>query len=142
MSELRRDPIIGQWVIVHKEDSLGPESYEKQDQTPKHAATCQFCPGREHQTPPEVDAIRDQGSAANTPNWQVRVVPNRFSRERSATVLDGDYWDVVYLRPFRTEKMAKTGDANKALITVEYTLASLNEEASAKIADLVTSGTP
>ena len=88
MSELRRDPIIGQWVIVHKEDSLGPESYEKQDQTPRHAATCQFCPGREHQTPPEVDAIRDKGSAANTPNWQVRVVPNKFPALKIEGTLD------------------------------------------------------
>jgi hypothetical protein len=73
---------------------------------------------------------------------EVRVVPNRFCRERTATVLDSNYWDVSYLRPFKTEKMAKTGDANKALILVEYTLEAKNQEASAKIADLVTSGTP
>jgi len=73
---------------------------------------------------------------------EVRIIPNRFSRERTCTVLDGDYWDVAYLRPFSTQKMAKTGDANKSLITVEYTLQSNNQEASSKIADLVTSGTP
>ena len=42
MSELRRDPIIGQWVIVHTEDSLSPESYEKQDQISKHVAVFIF----------------------------------------------------------------------------------------------------
>ena len=78
MAELRRDPVIGQWVIVYTENSLGPEYYEKEDHTPYHTATCQFCPGREYQTPFEVDAIRTGGSAPNSPNWQARVVPNKF----------------------------------------------------------------
>jgi len=86
MSELRRDPIIGQWVVVQKENSLGPESYEKEDQTIKHMETCQFCPGKEYQTPPEVDAIRKNGSKADTPDWQVRVVPNKFP----ALKIEGD----------------------------------------------------
>lgn len=78
MTELRRDPIIGQWVIVHTTDSLSPESYEIQDQTSRHAATCQFCSGREHLTPPEIDAVRSGNSQVNQPDWQVRVVPNKF----------------------------------------------------------------
>jgi UDPglucose--hexose-1-phosphate uridylyltransferase len=65
-------------VVVHVEDSLSPEQYEKEDQTPRHAATCQFCPGREHQTPREVDAIRPVGSPPNSSGWQARVVPNKF----------------------------------------------------------------
>lgn len=86
MSELRRDPIIGQWVIVNNDKPLGPDSYEKQDQTPKHTATCQFCPGKEHQTPPEVAAIRSDGSHADGGDWQVRVVPNKFP----ALKIEGD----------------------------------------------------
>jgi len=86
MAQLRRDPIIGQWAVVHGEDSLSPEQYEKEDQVPRHAATCQFCPGREHQTPPEVDAVRTQESAPNTPDWQARVVPNKFP----ALKIEGD----------------------------------------------------
>jgi len=86
MPELRRDPIIGQWVSVYTEDSLGPQHYEGQDHTPRHEATCQFCPGREHQTPPEVDAIRPNGSGPNEPGWQVRVVPNKFP----ALKIEGD----------------------------------------------------
>ena len=74
MAELRRDPIIGQWVIVHTKDSLSPQDYEIQDQTSRHAETCQFCPGREHLTPHEVDVIR----LGNQANWQVRAVPNKF----------------------------------------------------------------
>ncbi len=37
-----------------------------------------FLPGNEHLTPPEVFAIREPGTAPNTPGWRVRVVPNRF----------------------------------------------------------------
>jgi len=78
MIELRRDPIIGQWVSVCVRNSLGPEHYEKEDQSSKHEATCQFCPGKEHHTPPEVDAIRAKRSEANRLDWQARVIPNKF----------------------------------------------------------------
>jgi len=79
MAELRRDPIIGQWVLVEDDQhSLKPEDYEREDQTRTKAAVCQFCAGREDQTPPEVDAIRNDGSAPDTPGWSARVVPNRF----------------------------------------------------------------
>ncbi|MBN1870615.1 MAG: galactose-1-phosphate uridylyltransferase [Candidatus Omnitrophica bacterium] len=78
MTELRRDPVIGQWVNVHTDDSFSPQHYEVEDQTPRHKARCQFCPGREHQTPPEVDAVRERNSAPNGPGWTVRVVPNKF----------------------------------------------------------------
>ena len=78
MPELRRDPVIGQWTIVHTDDSLGPDEYEKEDHTARHAATCQFCPGREYQTPPEVSALRNRGTHHNAPGWRVRVVSNKF----------------------------------------------------------------
>jgi len=79
MGELRRDPIIGQWVIVAgKDDSLKPEDYPKEKHVVEHAAICQFCPGRENQTPPEVDAIRPGGSRANSSGWWSRVIPNKF----------------------------------------------------------------
>lgn len=67
---------------------------------------------------------------------QVKIIPNRLSRERTVTVLDPGYWDVAYLRPFKTEQLAKTGDATKGQLLVEYTLVSKNEAASAVIADL------
>ena len=67
---------------------------------------------------------------------QVKIVPSRFSRERTVTVLDPNFWEVAYLRPFKTEELAKTGDASKHHLLVEYTLVSKNEAASAVIADL------
>lgn len=87
MTELRRDPIVGRWVIVEKEEtSLTPQAYEHEDHTRRQAEICQFCPGREKQTPPEVDVLRDHGSAANGPGWTVRVVPNKFP----ALKIEGD----------------------------------------------------
>ncbi len=78
MSELRRDPVVGRWVIINTDESLDPASFEKEDHTPKQLTTCQFCPGREGQTPFEIEAIRAGGTSANSPGWSVRVVPNRF----------------------------------------------------------------
>lgn len=78
MAELRRDPVVGRWVVVNIEDSKGPAFFEKEDHTPKQESVCQFCYGREHQTPPEIEVVRPSNTAPNTPGWQVRVVANKF----------------------------------------------------------------
>lgn len=70
---------------------------------------------------------------------KLRIVPNRFSRERTALVIDPDYWSIHYLRPFRVETIAKTGDAEKRLMLCEATLCSKNQGASGVVADLTTS---
>lgn len=69
---------------------------------------------------------------------QHRIIPNRFSRERTAHVLDMDYWEVAYLQPFKIEPLAKTGHSDRRLISVEFTLCSKNEAASGVVADLTT----
>ena len=88
MAELRRNPLNGQWVIVHVEDSWGPKKYEREDHAILAKATCQFCPGKEFLTPPEVEALRPSDSAANSPGWQVRVIPNKFPALRIEGNLD------------------------------------------------------
>ena len=70
---------------------------------------------------------------------QQKVVPNRFSRDRDLHVLQSDLWAVATLRPKKTEDLAKTGDAEKAMIITEYTLECRNEKGSAIVADLTTS---
>ena len=37
-----------------------------------------FLEGHEDRTPPELDALRPDGSAPDTPGWRVRVVPNLY----------------------------------------------------------------
>ena len=78
MTEFRRDPIAGHWVLVHTEDSMGPKDFDIEDHAPYQQGICQFCAGRESFTPPEVDAVRLNGSSANHTGWNVRVVPNKF----------------------------------------------------------------
>jgi hypothetical protein len=68
-----------------------------------------------------------------------RIVPNRFQRDRTALVLDMDYWSVNYLRKFENNEIAKTGDADKRQLVAEYTLVCRNELASGKVTDLTTS---
>ena len=66
----------------------------------------------------------------------LKVIPNRFQRERSAFILDPEYWSVAYFRDFKQEEVAKTGDAIKRALLVEYTLIAKNEAASGVVADL------
>ena len=72
---------------------------------------------------------------------EVRVVADRILRSsgRTALVVDTEMWSVAYLRPFGVQDLAKTGDAEKKQLLVEYTLVAKNEAANGKIADLTTS---
>lgn len=69
----------------------------------------------------------------------LRIIPNRFQRGRDAWVLDMEYCGLAFLRPMHTVKLAKTGDAEKRLLQVEYTLVIKNEKALGVVADLSTS---
>ena len=77
MGDLRRDPIVGRWVIVDTDHPNKPEDFEHEQYIPK-GGVCPFCYGNESMTPPEIEAFRFPNTAANTPGWQVRVVPNKF----------------------------------------------------------------
>ena len=78
MSELRRDPIGGRWVIVNTDDPAAPEVYEHDLPRSGKPSVCPFCYGNESLTPPEVFALRDPSTGANSSGWRVRVVPNKF----------------------------------------------------------------
>ena len=77
--ELRKDPISGRWVIISSARAQRPEAPEprREEESPEARQRCPFCPGHEHETPPEIFAIRDRGQA-NSPGWKTRVVPNKF----------------------------------------------------------------
>ncbi|MDF0651546.1 MAG: galactose-1-phosphate uridylyltransferase [Nitrospira sp. LK265] len=79
MPDLRRDPIVGRWVIISTERRGRPHDFVKPQQTrPVSTALCPFCPGQERLTPKEIMAYRPQSGGPNSPNWTVRVVPNKF----------------------------------------------------------------
>jgi hypothetical protein len=69
----------------------------------------------------------------------LEVVPNRFSRDRDALVLDMDYWSVGFLRDFTMNELSKTGDSEKRQLLTELTLISRSEAASGGVFDLTTS---
>jgi UDPglucose--hexose-1-phosphate uridylyltransferase len=77
MPELRKDPIIGRWVIISTERGKRPSDFASEPKA-KDNKLCPFCYGNEHLTPPEVYAIRSDGSRPNTPGWKLRVIPNKY----------------------------------------------------------------
>jgi UDPglucose--hexose-1-phosphate uridylyltransferase len=85
MPELRKDPIIGRWVIISTERGKRPTDFDDRPHVHR-AAFCPFCAGNEDKTPAEILALRDNGSVANGPGWRVRVVPNKFP----ALQIEGD----------------------------------------------------
>ena len=64
------------------------------------------------------------------------VFANRFQRERDGIVWDPAFTSFNFLRPFRSVPLAKTGDAEKRMLLVEWTLKVRNEAALGILADL------
>jgi UDPglucose--hexose-1-phosphate uridylyltransferase len=63
MSDLRKDPTRGRWVLVRPGGK------------PPAGSTCPFCPDNESLTPQEIFAYRKEGSRRDGPGWSVRVIP-------------------------------------------------------------------
>jgi UDPglucose--hexose-1-phosphate uridylyltransferase len=76
MSELRNDLVTGRPVLLAPGRSARPYTVAPVAPDPNEVANCPFCPGHEHETPPEV-ARRGPG-APDTPGWRIRVVPNLY----------------------------------------------------------------
>ncbi|MBM4046217.1 MAG: galactose-1-phosphate uridylyltransferase [Planctomycetes bacterium] len=85
MPELRKDPILGRWVIIATERAKRPSDF-KPEPAPVSRGFCPFCEGNEDKTPPEIRAYRQPGSRGNGPDWRIRVVPNKFP----ALQIEGD----------------------------------------------------
>ncbi|WP_373047664.1 galactose-1-phosphate uridylyltransferase [Vulgatibacter sp.] len=77
MSELRKDPITGRWVIVASERGVRPSDFHTIT-TVQSGGYCPFCPGNEAATPREILSWRSHGTGRDEPGWSVRVVPNKF----------------------------------------------------------------
>ncbi len=63
----------------------------------------------------------------------LRIIANRFQRARDGWLLDPEYVGVAHLRPFQTIRLAKTGDAEKRMLLVEWGL-KVNQEAALGLA--------
>ena len=78
MPELRKDPVVGRWVVFSPERQIRPERYKCEELLPTRPEEDPFLEGHEGYTPAELYAIRPGGGVANGPGWQLRVVSNRF----------------------------------------------------------------
>jgi UDPglucose--hexose-1-phosphate uridylyltransferase len=76
MPELRKDPIIGRWVIVATERARRPDQFMGKPKEEQDDVACPFCEGREASTPSEIYALRPRNSTRNGPGWDLRVVPS------------------------------------------------------------------
>src|SRR5262249_33790190 len=74
--ELRKDPIVGRWVIIATDRAERPVP-PKGDPLPP-VESCPFCEGNEKHTPHEILAYRSRGTRPDEPGWRVRVVPNKY----------------------------------------------------------------
>jgi UDPglucose--hexose-1-phosphate uridylyltransferase len=78
MPELRKDPIIGRWVIIATERSKRPDQFSGSPQEAPLTTDkpCPFCEGNESQTPSEIYALRPRRNQPNGPGWDLRIVPS------------------------------------------------------------------
>ncbi|MBU1113155.1 MAG: galactose-1-phosphate uridylyltransferase [Candidatus Omnitrophica bacterium] len=76
MPELRKDPIIGRWVIIATERAKRPQEFKVSHNSQSPSQDCPFCSGHEEYTPAEISAIREKGAKPNGSGWQVRTVPS------------------------------------------------------------------
>ncbi|MGB3478902.1 MAG: galactose-1-phosphate uridylyltransferase [bacterium] len=87
MPELRKDPVLGRWVIISTERAKRPKDFKSTPEKKVVAPTsCPFCPGNETATPPEIMAYRPDNTKPNTPGWTLRVISNKFP----ALLVEGD----------------------------------------------------
>ncbi|HSV30718.1 MAG TPA: galactose-1-phosphate uridylyltransferase [Atribacteraceae bacterium] len=77
MSQLRKDPVVGRWVIVATDRSPKPYDFATSVELRK-PGPCAFCETMESYTPREIWSARSPQTLPNNPGWQVRVVPNKF----------------------------------------------------------------
>ncbi|MCL5408416.1 MAG: galactose-1-phosphate uridylyltransferase [Candidatus Omnitrophica bacterium] len=80
MPQLRKDPVIGGWVIISTERQLRPTDF-RDIKEPTGESNNKFCPfdeGNENKTPPEIYAIRKPWTLPDTTGWDVRVVSNKY----------------------------------------------------------------
>lgn len=87
MQQLRRDPVIGRWIIVNYDQVTEPADYNSESvQRKRIGKFCPFCPGGEDKTPPEIYVDRSPYSKPNEPGWNLRVIANKFPALR----IEGD----------------------------------------------------
>lgn len=112
MDGLRYDALHDTWVIVAPGREQRP-SDQRLQAVVEPGRPCPFCPGAEHETPPEILATgREAPAAAGGPPWRIRVFANRYPAVRGA---DGHH-EVVVVTPDHDRELADLADGDIAEI--------------------------
>ncbi len=89
MPELRRDPIIGRWVIIATERGARPSDFKYPAAVVDSSQKCPFCPGNESATPSEILAYRKtEAQNKDASGWSLRVVPNKYPALKMQKTID------------------------------------------------------
>ncbi len=84
MQQLRRDPVLGRWIIVQIDNPLFPQDFHHPDNAgpAPEFRFCPFCPGNEEKIPGDIYCEQDESG------WKVRVVANKFPALRAEGELE------------------------------------------------------
>ncbi len=66
----------------------------------------------------------------------IDIIPDRFQRTRDVPVFESDMWSIDYLDPYQQFNIAKSGDSEKRVLLVDWTLRASNPAASGIVADI------
>jgi len=154
MSDLRQDPITGQWVIISELRGVRPNEYQKVE-TRRSDLACAFCRGNEHNTPEpilELFAPPKNAPSKNEPppvsngDWLIRVVPNKypaFSENQRLTqrnqgpyqsILCGGIQEIIIQSPRHVASFSQLTDLelSKSFEAFQWRLRSLRENEQVK----------
>lgn len=129
MPELRKDPVVGRWVIIAHERAKRPSDYPSNGQTHAPSGSCPFCSGNEAMTPPEILAYRERGSHADAPGWRIRVVPNKYPALKIEGTLN-KRGDGIY------DRMAGVG-AHEVIVESPEHLVSMTQMSEAQVCEVL-----
>ncbi|MGL6196175.1 MAG: galactose-1-phosphate uridylyltransferase [Thermoguttaceae bacterium] len=78
MSQYRKDPLSGRWVIIAEERASRPNQFDiNAESSAAELEFCPFCPGNEDQTTSEIDRI-DFPPSSDKSGWAVRAILNKY----------------------------------------------------------------
>lgn len=141
MSEIRYDRLHRRDVIVAPERLHRPLCDIRQRERRSSSRVCPFCEGNEKLTPPEIFALRLEGSYINEKGWKTRVVPNLFKAVQIEAPYQHHYgifehWDgfgaheVLIDTPQHTTSMTEWSEQNAIdwLITLRQRVNDLSRD--------------
>lgn len=66
----------------------------------------------------------------------IDVIPDRFMRTRDVLIFEAAMWAIAYLDPYQQFDVAKTGDSEKRVLLVDWTLEARNPAGCGIVADV------